>query len=168
MYPYKESTCRKTQSQKYYNLSGLLTSCKVSEKNIKWFTSNNHLKNPAIWLGKSFNPKKSRTRIFLDMWMVLSDSLQYGAHFRTFSAKSNEGNLKYNRKGPFLGNFRHFLPNLGKMRIFPKKRALSLLSLYESLTWCKRPEKTNERILRKVCYGNTDWETDLNALISNV
>ena len=91
--------------------------------------------------------------------MILSDFLQYGAHFRKFSAKSNEGNLKYNRKGPFLGYFGPFLPNLGKMRIFPKNRALSLLSLYESLTSCKRPEKTNEPIPRKVRYGRTHRRT---------
>ena len=61
------------------------------------FTSNDHLKNPAIWLVKSFKPTNSRTRFFLDMWMVTSNFLQYGAHFRTFSAKTNGSILKYNQ-----------------------------------------------------------------------
>ena len=105
---------------------------------------------------RAFDPYNSRTRIFLDMWMVLSDFLQYGAHFRTFSAKSNEGNLKYIRKGPFLSYFGPFLPNLGQMRIFPKNRAPSLFILYGPLTSCKKPEKTDEPILRKMRYERTD------------
>ena len=88
--------------------------------------------------------------------MVSSDVLQYGAHFRTFSAKTNDGNLKYNRKDPFLDHFGHFLPNLGKTGIFSKNRAPSLLHLYGPLTSYKRTEKTNEPISRKTGDGCTD------------
>ena len=150
----------KNLAHSLFHLYGLLTSCKVSEKNIKRFTSNDHLKNPAIWLVESFEPKNSRTRVFLDMWMVLSDFLQYGAHFRIFSAKTNDRILKYNQKGPFLGYFGPFLPNLGQTRVFPKNRALSLLSVYRCLTSCIISKKTNEPILRKVCYARTHARTD--------
>jgi len=102
-----------------FYLYRLPTSCKVSEKKIKRFTCNNHLKNPAIWLAESFKPKNSRTRIFLDMWMVLPDFLQYEAHFRIFSAKSNDWNLKYNWKGPFFG---YFGPIWAKPEFSPKIR----------------------------------------------
>ena len=61
-----------------FYLYGLLTSCKVSEKNIKRFTSNDHLKNPAIWLVESFEPKNSRTRFFPDMGLVPSDVVPFG------------------------------------------------------------------------------------------
>ena len=133
----------------HFHPYGLLTSCKVSEKNIKRFTSNDHLKNPAIWLVESFEPKNSRTRFFLDIRMVLSDLLQYGAHFRRFSAKTNDRILKYNQKGPFLDHFGPFLPNLGQTRVFPKNRALSLLSIHGPLTSCKISERTNDPIPRK-------------------
>jgi hypothetical protein len=43
------------------------------------------------------------------------------------------------------------------MRIFPKNPALSLLCLYGPLTSCKISEKTNEPIMRKVCYRRTSW-----------
>ena len=94
---------------------------KVSEKNIKQFTSNDHLKNPVIWLVESFAPKNSRTRFFLDMSMVFSDFLQYGAHFRTFAAKANDQIMKYTK--------RPFLP-LDKTRIFLKNLVDSLFHLY--------------------------------------
>ena len=100
----------KNLAHSLFHLYGLLSSCKISEKNIKRFTSNNHLKNPAIWLVKSFKLENSRTRIFLDMWMVSSDFLHYGAHFRTFSAKTNDRILKYNQKGQFLDHFGNFWP----------------------------------------------------------
>ena len=120
-----------------FYLYGLLTTCKVSEKisnsspvittwRIKW----------SDW-PRAYKPKNSR-RMFLDMWMVLSDFLQYGGHFRTFSAKSNDRNLKCNRKGPFLG---HFCPILGKTGISPQNLAHTLFHLYGLLTSCKVSEK---------------------------
>ena len=93
------------------------------------------------------------------MRMVSSDFLQYGAHFRTFSAKTNDRILKYNQKGPFVGHFGHFLPNLGQTRIFPKNRALSLLHVYYPLTSCKISEKTNEPIPGKLCHARTHART---------
>ena len=40
------------------------------------------------------------------------------------------------------------MPNLGQTRIFQKKSALSLLSVYECLTSCQKSEKTNEQNFR--------------------
>ena len=47
------------------------------------------------------------------------------------------------------------MPNLG-IQIFPKNRALSLLSRYGSLTSCTISRKTYERIPRKVRYKRTN------------
>ena len=90
------------------------------------------------------------------MWMVLSYFLSYGAHFKTFVAKTNDRNLRYDAKHRFLGHFRPFFPDSGKTGIFRKNRAPSLLCLYGPLTSCKRPEKTNEPIPRKVRYKRTN------------
>ena len=150
----------KNPAHSLFHLYGLLTSCKVSEKNIERFTGNGHLKNPAIWLVESFEPKNLRTRFFLDTWMVLSDFLQYGAHFRTFSAKTNDRIMKYNQRRLFLDHFGHFLPNLGQTRIFPKNWALSLFCVYWPLTSYKKSKKTNEPIPRKLRHSRTDGRTD--------
>jgi hypothetical protein len=96
-----------------FHLYGHLTSCKVSEENIKRFTSNDHLRNPALRLVESFVPKNSRTRFFLDMWMVSSDFLQYGTYFRTFSAKTNRMNFKYIQRSIFWTILGPFCPTFG-------------------------------------------------------
>ena len=66
----------------------------------------------SIWLiewsdwPRASKPKNSGLKILLDMWMDVSDFLQYdGAHFGTFSAKRNDRNLKYNRKCLLFGHF---------------------------------------------------------------
>ena len=64
------------------------------------------------------------------------------------------------QKPYFLGLFGHFFPIFRKIRVFPKNRALSLLSLYGPLTSCKISKKTNESIPRKVHYRRTDARTD--------
>ena len=87
--------------------------------------------------------------------MILSDLLQYGAHFRRFSEKTNDRILKYNQKCLFLDHIGPFLPNLGKTRIFPKNRAMSLFYVYKPLTSYKKSEKTNEPIPRKLRHGRT-------------
>ena len=61
---------------------------------------------------------------------------------------------------PYFGGFLGPFPIFEKMRIFPKNRALSLLSVYGPLTSCKITEKTNEPIQRKVRYGRTNRRTD--------
>ena len=38
-----------------FYLYAIITSCKVSNKNMKWFTSKYHLKNPASWLAEVFS-----------------------------------------------------------------------------------------------------------------
>ena len=58
--------------------------------------------------------------------------------------------------------FRPFLPQRPKIRIFPKNRAPSVFIIYGPLTSCKKSEKSNEPILRKVrCWqtdGLTEWQ----------
>ena len=56
----------------------------------------------------------------------------------------------------FLGHFGPFFPNFGKMRVFPKNRALSLFYIYDPLTSCKKIEKTNEPILRTLHHRRTE------------
>jgi len=104
-----------------FHLYGLLTSCKVLEKNIKRFTSNDYLKNPAIWLVGSFEPKYLRTRFFPDMKLVLSDVVLFGLSSDTKWAKTNDQILKYFWKTPILGHFGPFLPKLGQTRFFRGK-----------------------------------------------
>ena len=69
----------------------------------------------------------------------------------------------------FLALFGHFFPIFWKMIVFPKNRALSLFIIYGPLTSCKKLEKTNEPILRKLCYvrtyGLTYGYTDGQGLI---
>ena len=51
----------------------------------------------------------------------------------------------------FDGNVKCFkikIPNLNQIRLFSKKLIMSILSIYECLTSCKKSEKTNERFLR--------------------
>ena len=72
-------------------------------------------------------------------------------HFRSFLAKTNDSILHKSLKTLFLGLFGPFwalFQFLGKMRIFPKNRALSLFYIYGPLTSYKKIEKTNEPILR--------------------
>ena len=52
------------------------------------------------------------------------------------------------------------MPENRKTGFFPKNRAPSLLTLYGPLTSCKRSEKVNEPILRKLGDRLTDWQTD--------
>ena len=62
-------------------------------------------------------------------------------------------------KSPNLGHFRPFLPFFGQTRIFLKNQALSLFSYYGSLTSCKKLEKTNESIQRKLHYRRTHGQS---------
>ena len=53
----------------------------------------------------------------------------------------------------------HFETILAKSD-FSRKIWLSLFCVYWPLTSCKKSEKTNEPILRKIGDGQTDWRTD--------
>ena len=74
--------------------------------------------------------------------------------------KTNVRNLRNLAKRRFFGHFRPFFPDFGKTGIFLKNRAPLRLCLYGSLTSCKRPEKTNEPIPRKVRYARTHERTN--------
>ena len=60
------------------------------------------------------------------------------------SEKTLEPILRKSLKTSFLGYFGPFLPKFGQTGFFPKNRAPSLFSIYESLTSCKRSEKTSK------------------------
>ena len=111
---------------------------------------------------------KSQEREFSQTWDFCRKLANHKTlHFRLFLAKTNDSIFCKSPKTLFLGLFRPFFPYFGKMRIFPKNRALSLFYVYGPLTSCKKSEKSNERILRKMCYarthGRTDGRTDLNS-----
>ena len=76
------------------------------------------------------------------------------------SEKTNEAILRKIPKTSFLGHFWPFLAIFGQIRISPKNRAPSVFCTYGPLTSCKKSEKTNEPILRKVRHGQTDRRTD--------
>ena len=63
-------------------------------------------------------------------------------------------------KNSFLGYFGPFLPKFGEMGFSPKYWTLPLFSHNGPLTSFKNLEKTNEPILRKLCYGWTHGWTD--------
>ena len=68
---------------------------------------------------------------------------------------------KNSRKAYFLVHFEPILPFLGKVKVFPKNRALPLLSPCGPLTSCTISRATNERIpIKKACYGWTNERTD--------
>ena len=60
-------------------------------------------------------------------------------------------------KKPF---FDPFSPQNSEMRFFPKNRTSSLLSIYDPLTPCKKLEKNNEPIPRKVRHERTNQPTN--------
>ena len=100
---------------------------------------------------------KSREQEFSQIWDLCRKLANHiTLHFRSFLAKNNDSILRKSPKTLFLGLFRPFSPIFQKMRIFLKNPALSLLCLYGPLTSCKISEKTDEPIMRKVCYRRTD------------
>ena len=104
-----------------------------------------------IWLKTGFFPKNL-------FWPFSS---LYNA--RTFSEKLDKTNDSIFFKSQKISNLVHFdpfFPKNGETGFFPKNRAPSLLFVYWTLTSCKKSEKTNEPIPRKVCYWRTDWLTD--------
>ena len=60
----------------------------------------------------------------------------------------------------FLNHIGPFLPKHGKMRIFLKSPALPVFSYYESLSSCKKSEKSNKWFLWKTANGQTDRRTE--------
>ena len=66
----------------------------------------------------------------------------------------------------FWARFRHIWAQMGRTRFFFLNRASSLSSIYQSTPSCKKSEKTNERIQRKmVTYARTDARTDTQGWI---
>ena len=101
---------------------------------------------------------KSREREFSQIWDFCRKLANHNTllHFRPFLATTNNDSmLRKSQKNLFLDLFGPFLPIFEKMRIFPKNPAPSLFYIYGPLTSCKKIEKTNEPILRKLCYGRT-------------
>ena len=75
------------------------------------------------------------------------------------SGRSYDQFLRNLRKTLFLVILGPFSADLGRIRIFFKNQASSLSSLYRSTPSCKKSEKTNERIQRKmVTHGRTDGQ----------
>ena len=68
--------------------------------------------------------------------------------------------LHKSTKTSFWAQFDPFCPQNGEIGFFLENRAPSLLSIYSPLTSCKKLEKTNEPMLRKVRYERTDERTD--------
>ena len=116
----------------------------------------------SIWLiewsdwPRASKPKNSGLKILLDMWMDVSDFLQYGAHFGTFSAKSNDRNFKYNWKGPFWAHFSPFWSKKNKNENFIKNPKTLLSYHFRPSTSCQISENNNKRFPRKgVTHGRT-------------
>ena len=81
-------------------------------------------------------------------------------HFRPFIAKTYDSILRKSPKILFLGIFSPFSPIFEKMRIFPKKWALSLFYVYGplTLTSCKKTRKKLMNQSWELCV--TDGRTD--------
>ncbi len=66
----------------------------------------------------------------------------------------------------FWARFRHIWAQMGRTGIFFKNRASSLSSIYQSTPSCKKSEKINERIPRKmVTHARTHARTDRGEFI---
>jgi hypothetical protein len=63
--------------------------------------------------------------------------------------KNLRANSEKKSKNLILGHFGPVLPKFGQTGFFPKNRAPSLFSVYESLTSYRKSEKTLEPIPRK-------------------
>ena len=74
-------------------------------------------------------------------------------HLTPFMAKSNDTIFLKIEKKLFLTPFG---PKNGGWGFFPTNLAPSLFSIYDPLTSCKKIEKTNEPIPRKVRYERTN------------
>ena len=93
-----------------------------------------------------------------------SNNLKIGAHFATDkgligavdAAETIGANaIQIFFKSPktsYLGQFDPFFPKNGETGFFMENRGPSLLTIYHPLTSCKKLEKTNEPIPRKVRY----------------
>ena len=119
----------------------------------------------CLFLGP-FCPK-SVEREFSQIWDLCRKLANHNTlHFRSFLAKSNDSILHKSPKTLFLGIlglFGHLFPIFWKMRVFPKNQARSLFIIYGPLTSCKKLEKTNEPILRKLCYVRTYGRTGVRT-----
>ena len=103
---------------------------------------------------------KTREREFSQIWDLRRKLANHNTlHFRTFLAKSNDPILRKSSKTLFLGLLGPFFPIFQKMGVFPKNRALSLLSLYGPLTSCKISKK-NYRVNSKESALQTDTQTE--------
>ena len=98
---------------------------------------NNYLKNFAIWLGKNIFGNNSRTRILPDMGFVKKVKNQMGFFSALFLGKTND-KISRNCEISYFWAFFH------------KNWSPSLFSIYSPLPSCKKLEKTNESIQRKI------------------
>ena len=69
---------------------------------------------------------------------------------------------------PKMAIFSHVRPNLGKMRIFLKKRALLFFYPYCPPTSCQVSGKSLERFLRSIRDGRTHGRTEKGEIIEPV
>ena len=126
--------------------------------------TNGLIKKVHFWLfWGTFDPKSPKQEFSRICVQLFWKDNHLFFTFVPFLAKTNDSILKKSPKSPFLGYFRHFWAKMTKMRIFPKNRAPSLFLLYWPLTSCKKPEKTNDPILRTLIGQTdrlTDWQTD--------
>ena len=96
---------------------------------------------------------------FLKLWAMPISSVYKTLTSCKKSEKSNEQILRKVRKCQFWAQKCPISAILGIIRVFLKKLAPSLSSVYWTLTSCKKSEKSNEPILRKRHYRRTDGRT---------
>ena len=131
-----------------------LTSCKKSEKTNERFFR--YCMNADFWRNvKCFKikiPNLNQIRIFSKK-LIMSILSIYEC---LTSCKKSEKTKWTSSSGTawtqiFWRNVKCFkikIPNLNQIRLFSKKLIMSILSIYECLTSCKKSEKTNERFFR--------------------
>ena len=107
-----------------------------------------------FFLAISREPKFSRTCGFLQ-----NVELDVLFRFKPFPDKTNTKFFLKVPKTSFLGYFGPFLPNFGKMGVFPKNRASSLFFTYWPPKHSRKSEKTNGGKYENFCDWQTDWRS---------
>ena len=111
------------------------------------------LKNPAIWLAKSILSYNSKIRILQDGigGEMLMNSINF--HFRLIPRKTNDKIFQKIVKTLFLPKFRW-------KWIFLEKRNLPGFKYSNHLQSCKKSEKINDSLLRKMLNWQKDKQMD--------
>ena len=147
------STCRKLQ---------YLSTCQKINF-ISHFFLEIILKNPAIWLANNILALNSTE--FCQIWDWLwniNNNISF--HFRLFPGKIKGKIFQIVQKTLFWGNFGPFCTNVGKW-ILLQKKVMPVFKYCNYLLSCKKSEKTNDMLLKKIPNWTTHRQIDRQRVV---